>query len=1158
MLLLLIGVCQISAKNTYAQTVSLSFSLKNTTIEGVLDKIEEETEFSFLVMDKSVDLNKKVDHIQANRESINPVLDRLFKDADVAYRIIDRQIVLMPTAMEAALANVSQQAGRTVTGTVKDPSGDGIIGASVQEKGTTNGIITDLNGNFSLTVNDNAVLRIFFLGYVTLEIPVTGKSNIQVVMQEDLQNLDEVVIIGYGVQKKINLTGAISNVKTDDLTAIPTSNLSNTLAGRAPGVTIIGNSGLIGATSTIRMRGGFGEPLFVIDGVISNKEAFDALEATEVDQMSFLKDAATASVYGTSAGNGVILVTTKTGDARIAKPKFDYQGTYSVSNPTQTLFTDLFTATDELIYQNRVAEFKGQALPNGEGEFAYFENRDYNVNDYIWQNPWNMKHSLSVTGGADKFKYYIMAGYMQEEGSYLNLENEKYNVRSNLTAQLSKAISVNLNLSAYQTNGNRFYWTGSPDDSQDVYDFYRCTFNATRTLPFYSYEDGTPATEKTDYPIRPEIGSWTGWNPVDQVVGNRYIKTRKRNMNGTLSFNIDLESLTPGLSTKVLFNYTGDDYMRKKFMTEQKNYIFQRADPSGNRFLPAPLDKTKYSIFDFNTGEHLQYGMRTLWSEQFNWFLNYDRTFDKHGVSGMVVFEQATNGGEFVYAEGKEPLAYIDQMFAFSTDAENRYGDADEYVGAHLSWIGRFNYNYAQKYIAEFSFRYDGSTLFAPGKRWGFFPSVSAAWRIEQENFMESTREWMSNLKLRLSYGTTGNDLDVSNNPISPFSYLSKYIAGTSYIVGSEYLSGIKPGTVPNPNITWATSTTYNVGLDPGFLDGRLQAGFDAFYRTEENILGTRTATLPSTYGQTLAPENYAKRSWRGGEVTLSWRNKAAGGKIEYSVYANMGYAKDRWEILDESAVYKTGNLQDLSQVGYSGGRQTGLIAVGLLRTQEQIDEINAKNRELFGKDLLQYGRALYLGGILYKDTRGDSYLPGADGKIDANDAYNLLSDNAVPRLNYGFGGEISWKGLTLSAHFQGVGSYDKFVSGYDAGIYQHGGSNRPYFPLWTSPDLWTPENPDGKYPRVVGSSWYESGVGRTTFWQRNGAYIRLKNLNIGYKIPKSILNLVSLTEAQVFFNGTNLFALSELTEFYMDPEQAYYDSYPLMKTFTFGLNVSF
>ncbi|GAB6120950.1 TonB-dependent receptor [Dysgonomonas termitidis] len=1149
-IILLFAVLQLSAENSYAQSVSLSFSLKDTTIESILDKIEEETEFSFLILDKSIALNKTVDNISVNKESIDQVLNKLLKNTDIRYRIIDRQIVLMPGSMASTLSVSPGQAGHAVTGIVKDVHGEAIIGASVREKGTTNGVFTDTDGRFRLSVEDNAVLQISYLGYISQEIPVKGKSDIQVIMQENLQNLDEVVVVGYGVQKKVNLTGAITNVKANELTSIPTSNLSNTLAGRAPGVTIVGNSGLIGATSSIRIRGGFDEPLFVIDGVISNKEAFDALEATEVDQMSFLKDAATASIYGTSAGNGVVLVTTKRGDAQVAKPKFDYQGTYSFSKPTKTLFSDLFTATDELIYQNRVAEFKGRVLSNGPEEFAYFENRDYNVNDWIWQNPWNTKHSMSVTGGSDKFQYYVMTGYMKEEGSYVNLKNDKYNVRSNLTAKLSRAISVNLNLSAYQTDGKRFYWPGSPDDSQDVYDMYRCTFNAMRTLPFYSYEDGTPANKITDYPIRPEIGSWTGWNPVDQVIGNRYVKTRKRNINGTLTFNIDLGAVTPGLSTKVLYNYTGDDYMRKKFLTFQKNYVFQRADPAGNRFLPAPLDKTKYSIFTFNTTESLQYGMRTLYSQQFNWFLNYDRNFGKHTVSAMAVFEQASNGGEYVYAKGENPLTYIDQMFAFSSDTEKRYGDAEEYAGAHLSWIGRFNYNYAQKYIAEFSFRYDGNTLFAPGKRWGFFPSVSAAWRINQESFMESTRDWLSDLKLRLSYGTTGNDLNVNNVKITPFSYLPKYVSGSSYIFGSSYLQGIVSGATPNPDLTWATSTTYNAGVDVGFLNHRLSATIDAFYRKETDILGSRTLKLPSTYGQSLAPENYAERSWRGGEFTANWRDKAAGGKIQYSVYANIGYAKDRWDVLDESAVYKTGNLQDLSQVGLSSGRQTGLIAIDLIRTQEQVDELKAKGFK-------QYGRDPYLGGILYADTRGDGYSLGPDGKIDVNDQYNLLSDNATPRINYGFGGEISWNGFTLSAHFQGVGNYDKFMSGVDAGFYQHGGDNRPYFPIWTSPDVWTPENPAGKYPRVVGSSWYESGVGYSTFWKRNGAYIRLKNLNIGYSIPKTVLSPVGLTSAQVFFNGTNLFSISEVNEL-MDPEQAYYDSYPLMKTFTIGLNFSF
>ena len=1148
----LLTMLLVGAQTLSAQPVSLTFSMSDTTIERVMDKIEEETDLSFLVLDRSLAITKGVSSFNVNSESLDQVLDRLFAGTGISWRRVDKQIMLTSVSAQAATESAQQQ-GNRLTGRVVDQAGEPLVGATVAVEGTTNAVITDANGNFELQVPENATLQITYFGYITALESVGGRTNIAITMQQDNQMIDEVVIVGYGTQKKVNLTGAITNVKTAELSAIPSANLSNSLAGRAPGVMIEGNSGLVGSTSSIRIRGAFGEPLFVIDGVITNKEAFDALDATEIDQLSFLKDAASASVYGSSAGNGVVLVTTKKGDAGVSKPRFEYQGSYTFKDTTQPLFTDLFNATDELIYQNRVDEFLGRPARNGQNEFDYFKNRDYNVNDWIWQTPWDTKHSLSVTGGSENIQYYMMANFQKEEGSYLNTNNDKYNIRSNVTAKLSKAISANLNLSAYQTNGTRFYWREADHDSQDIYDMYRATFNAMRTLPFYSYLDGTPAEPGviTEYPIRPEIGSWTGWNPVDMVIGNRNVKTRKRNFNGTMTFNVDLGGLTPGLSTRVLFNYTGDDYMRKAFMTHQKQYIFQRADPEGNRFLPAPLDPTKYSNFTFNTTEHLRYTMKTLWSEQFNWFVDYNRTFGKHGIAATAVFEQASNGGEQIQAQGEKPLAYIDQMFVFSNDRENRVANATEYVGGRLSWIGRLNYNYSDKYIAEFSFRYDGNTLFAPGKRWGFFPSASAAWRITQENFMESSKGWLSDLKLRASYGTTGNDLDVNNAVIAGFQYLPRYVAGTSYMFGSNYASGIAPGTTPNPNLTWATHTTYNVGIDFGFLNQKLTGTIDLQLSKETDILGPRTVSYPSSYGQTLAPENYAARSWRGGEFSLSWRDRAAGGQIQYSAYIQMGYTKNRWDVLDEAASYKTGNLTTLSRIGHSvDGFQTGLIAIDLIRTEAQVEELKAQGFK-------QYGRDPYLGGILYKDTRGDGYSLGPDGKIDGNDSYNVLSDNAVPRLDYGFGGEISWKGISLSAHFQGVGPYDKFVGGADGGFYQHGGQNRNYFPIWASDDLFTLENRDGKYPRVVGSGWYESGVGRTSFWKRNGAYLRLKNLNIGYRLPKVVTDFLSIDSAQVYFNGTNLFVISDILEF-QDPEQRYYDSYPIMKSFTFGLNFSF
>ncbi len=1125
--------------------VNLELALNQTTVGTVIRSISEQTGYEFSY-DETL-LNKKISKVFVNlkNEHIENVLQEVFKNTGISYKIVNNRVFLKDdtskrNAHSEPIVTAIQQQKKKISGIIVDDTGLPVIGANIVLKGGAGvGTITNIDGEFTLEgIPDGATLLVSYIGYLDQEILVTkDKTTFQITLHEDTQKLDEVVVVGYGVQKKVNMTGSISNVKSEELSVIPNTNLSNSLAGRAPGATITGNSGLMGASSEIRMRGGFGDPLFVIDGVIRDKEAFDNLEPYEIDQMSFLKDAASASIYGSAAGNGVVLVTTK-GGVKNQKPVFNYQGSYAFSKPTQELFADRWTAIDDLDYQNAVARFQGTKEPNGEAEYAYFRdnNINYNVNDYIWQNPWNTKHSLSVTGGSEKVQYYVMGSFLAEEGSYVSLENKKFSLRSNLTVELSKYIKMNVNLDANQSNDKRFYWPFSDDDDQAVYDLYRCTFNAMKTTPFYSNLDGTPSATITDYPIYQDYGSWQGWNPVDQVVGNRYLKTRRRNMNGIVSFDFNLDFITKGLSTKIMGSYIGHDYNRKRFMTFQKNYKFQQADPEGNRFLPAPLNLNEYNTFNFSQNyENLDYRAKQLWTEQFNWFVNYANTFGKHDVNAMVVFEQAANGGEWIQAKGEQPMANLDQMFNYSKDAERRWGDAEEYTGGRLSWIGRFNYTFDQKYIAEFSFRYDGNTLFPDGHRWGFFPSVSAAWRLSEESFMENTTDWLSNLKLRASYGTTGNDLDLSKDPID------KITANT-----------IVAGDTPNPTLTWATSTTYNGGLDFGFFNNRLSGTLDVFYRKEVDILGPRTVTLPSTYGQALAPENYAERSWRGGELALTWMDKAANGAIDYSAYVNLGFARDRWDVLDVSATYQEGgNLYALSPLGKADGILTGLIADHLLTDPAEVEALKAQGFK-------QYGRDPYLGGILYKDTRGDGYTEGPDGRIDGNDAYNLLSENGTPRINYGLGGNIKWKGITIDVHFQGVGKYDRFVGGVDGGFYQHGGAVRPYFPIWTSDKVYDPElNPNGVYPRIVGNSWYESGAGNTSFWMRNGAYLRLKNLNIGYDLPKSILRPLGITHAQVFANATNLFCISDVTEF-LDPEQKYYDSYPLMRTFSFGLNFSF
>lgn len=1150
-ILLVFSLFQIHANSSFGQNTKITLNFENVSLEKVLNQIETLTDYKFIYKDNEVNYKKRVT-ISVAKKPLLTVLEDLLSETNIGFKIDGKQIVLRQKSLLQSYnitedAVVQQQF--QVSGTVVDEKGVPLPGTSIVEKGTTNGTQSDFDGNFTLDLTDeNVTLEFYYIGFATQDVAVNGQTQIDVIMKESASGLDEVVVVGYGTQKRVNLTGAITSIKTEELNEIPTNNLSNTLAGRAPGVNITNTSGLSGASSSIRIRGSFGEPLYVIDGIVRSKEAFDALNANEVDQLSFLKDAATASIYGSRAGNGVVLVTTKKGIEQ--KPVFNFQTSYSSSLPTQTLLSDLTTATDELIYQNRVAEFNGTTPPNGPVEFDYFENKSYNVNDFIWRNPSSLDYSMSVAGGGKAVTYYTLASYRSEEGSFKGLDYNKFNLRSNVSAKLSKSITLDVNIGASQQNHDRFYWPFSPDDDYDVSDLYRVTFNWPKTYPFYTDANGTPSSQITDYPVQTPMGSWLAWSVIDQIVGDRYIKTRKRQLSSIISLDIDLGNIVPGLSTKFVGSYLAEDYMRKHFLTFQKNYVFNQADPDGNRFIPGAPDPNKTNTFTFSQNqEFLSYNINTSWEYQADWFINYKNTFGNHGVNAMVVFEQAENGLYGAYAKAEDPVTNYDQDFVYSTDAERRYGNGYEEIGARQSIIGRVNYDFKERYIAEFSFRYDGNTLFPKEGRWGFFPSFSGAWRISEESFMSNT-DWLNELKLRASYGTTGNDLDVNNNSISPFSFINTYQNNGSYIFGNDLYRGIGPGATPNPNLTWATSTTYNAGVDFETLDRKLVGSIDVFNKKEVDILGSRLVTLPDNYGQSLAPENYAERSWRGGELSVMWRDFSENGKFKYSVYGNIGYAKDQWDKIDQDPIFEEGGLRESeSKIGQPINRIFGLKSLGIIRTQDQLDDLLAQG-------FTQYGRTPYLGGLYFEDIRGDGYSAGPDGKIDGND-FQLLSENAAPRINYGFGFNFGWGNFTLDAHFQGVSNYDRIISNQEgAGMRQHGGTVRPYYPIWAS-DVWTPENPDAEYPRVIGRNWYESGTGSTSFWIHNGAYVRLKNLNLGYSLPKDVLENIGVASVQIFLNGTNLFAISDITEFH-DPEQKNYDSYPVMKSYSLGMNFKF
>ena len=1035
-------------------------------------------------------------------------------------------------------------------GKVSDEEGNPIVGATVLIKGTTRATSTDAEGLFTINANVGDVLIIRNLGYKTQELSISSLQQIDISLAQDNANIDEVVVVGYGTQKRSNITSAISTVNGDALKNVAPSNLSNALAGRAAGVKVTGTSGLAGASSKIRFRGSFAEPLFVIDGIVRDKAAFDALEANEVDQMSFLKDAGAAAVYGTRAGNGVVIVTTKKGS--VQKPEFNIQSNVALGQTTMTPLADLTTAVDELVYQNRVAEFQGLPIPNGDEEFAYFENRNYNANDIIWRNPISHRQSISVSGGSDKITYYNLLSFRNENGSYQSLDHQKFNLRSNVSANITDAFSIDLNISANQQNSNRFFWpfsTSAEDDDFDVSDFYRVTFNWPKMYPFYLTEDGTPSNTATPYPVQTPMGSWQAWNVIDQVVGDRYIDRKVRQINPILSLNLKLDKLVPGLSTKFVGSYIAEDYLRKRYMSFQKNYTFTSLDPDGNPFIPAPPSEDRTNIFTFSQQQpFMDYATERKWEYQMNFFINYMQTFGQHDVGGTLVFKQGELGFTEISSMAQSPITALDQMHVYPTDRTFRETNGLEGIDARQSLIGRFNYAYGGKYLAEASFRYDGAALFPEQERFGFFPAISAAWRLSEESFFSKMKETVSDLKLRFAYGATGNYLDVFGEVIDPFSFAEKYATTGGFIFGDRYYNGLEYGATPNPNITWTRSESYNFGLDFGFLNNKLNGAFELFKRSESRILGPRTVLLPDSYGRALAPENYAARSYRGGEISINWNDQI--GEISYGVAGNLGYSVDRWDVYDEPAAYSPGGTEAFrSRVGRPENRLYGLKAVGLVQTQQQLDQ-------LIDQGYTSYGRDPYLGMILFEDIRGQGYSDTPDGIIDDNDV-TLLSTNNSPRWDYGLALNGSWKGISVNALFQGVLNYDRMISNQEGGgMRQHGGTFRPYYPVWAD-DVWTPENPNAKYPRVVGHNWQESGSAPSSFWIRNGAFFRLKDLNVSYALPASFTDKIKMNSVNVFFNGSNLFVISPMTEFH-DPEQLNYDSYPIMKTFTFGLDIKF
>ncbi len=989
-----------------------------------------------------------------------------------------------------------------VKGVIKDATGAPLVGVSVMEKGTTNGIASNIDGDYSINVSKpDAILVFSAIGYATVELPVGGKSVINLTMNEDTNLLDDIVVVGYGTQKKASVTGAVASVKGETLKTTTNANLSNSLAGRMAGVVATNRSGEPGSDwSDILIRGkatfskdgiSTNAPLYVIDGV-ANRGGIERLNPSDIESISVLKDAS-AAIYGAQAANGVILVTTKRGNN--SKPIVEYNGSVSISQHTRT--PKLMNAYQYMVYEDERSVRNGQTPVFDKIKGGYLDgtiNRlEYGDTDWVNTVFSNFspltRHSLSVRGGNENVKYYISGDYSWQQPNYRNTEFDfsTSQIRANIDAQITKDLNIGLELSGRSENrNNSIYGTGT---------MMWETFCAYPYLYDY-YPNGLPGPGVSwgnNLAIL-AAGKETGYDRIDDLITNTKI-----------NFKLDMPWVTKGLS---LSGYAAFDHYvnnRKQFWDMWDTYKYNSATGEYDK-------QTTNADYNINLNQYNNKSLTTTLHAR----LAYDRTFGDHNVSAFVAYEQSKNKGENFWAWRGYYLSNQLDYLDFGGDKDKTNGGKG-YVSARQNVFGRANYSYKNKYLAEFTLRYDGSMNFAQHGRWGTFPGGSLGWRISEESFMKNVK-FVDELKIRASWGLLGNDR------IAQFQYLSTYEMGSGAILGSPASQdkGFSPGRIGNPYITWEKVDSKNIGFETQLFGNKLSFSADYFYEKRTDILTPKQASIPSYTGLTLPDQNIGRIDNQGVELSINYSNQI--GDFRYFIGGNFTYTKNEIKFFDEAE-----NIPEWQrQTGYSIDSWLMYKTDGIYNTW---DEINSTPHLSGTKP----------GDIKYLDI-------DEDGEITDKDRVRDYSSN-IPQIVYGINLGFEWKGLGFNMLWTGQGKATQMIVPY--GLNQQ---VEYYNGRWISAE----ETPNAKYPGAfnkddkINTKWSD-------FWLYDASFIRLKNVEISYQLPKRIINKIGMQNLRIYVTGNNLFTIDNIK--IQDPESTATSSgqyYPQQRTYSFGLNFSF
>lgn len=1124
-LLLFFGLQNVFAEQSNNDRTLFTLESSNMTVKEIINKIEKESEYIFFYMDKSIDMNRRVS-VNTNKEDIEKVLQQIFADSNVNYYISNRQIMLSKKNA-VSIADASQQNRISIKGSVKDALGP-IAGANILIKGTVNGTITDMDGNFTLEdVPSNAILDVSYIGYITQTIQVNNQSVFHIILKEDSEALEEVVVVGYGVMKKKDLTGAVAQVGNSSLKDLKISHPTEAMAGKLAGVQVQQVGGQPGQPATIRVRGSgsitaSSAPLYVVDGYPLGTQNLNAINPNDIESIEVLKDASAAAIYGSRAANGVVLVTTKSGKAGKLSVNLDvYAGFQNVTKKLDLMDAQEFVEfSREAFNNNYISKVAGASItdpvssrPSGNryrypafyDDAAYVSSlgRGTDWQDEIYRTAPVQNYQLTVTGGDEKSKYMFSAGYYDQQGIVINSDYKRYSGRAKIDSKLADWLTMGINIAPTYMTANQItqgHWA-----SDGVINSALATASVT---PVYN-EDGTWASQSM-YAVASD--GLTG-------VPNAVASTNIHNYSTTLRlFNNGYIEIIPIKNLRIKSTFGAD-------FNEYRNEYFRPSTiPSNGNVAPLPATDRKATEKTAQTVNWLNENTVT-----------YNGVWGNNQLDLLGGFTVQKNKYNYVEASGSN---FPNDKIQTINNATVKTSTTDRNVWTLLSYLARANYRYNDRYYLTASIRADGASQFGKNNRYGYFPSGSVAWRVSQEEFMKDLH-WLSDLKIRASYGITGNN-NIGNYAAIGLIQNANYVYG---IGSGNIVSGSAQQSFSNADLSWEKTRQADLGIEFSVLNSRLSFSLDLYNRKTTDLL--MNVDIPTITGYTNAMQNIGKMRNKGLELTITGLPFTTK-NFTWEATGNLSINRNKVLALGPTGdpIFSDGGAgtTHITMVGEPIGSFYGYKMIGVFKNKQELSEY-------------PHFADTQAGDVKFEDVNGD-------GKITADD--RTIIGNNMPDFTWGMTHSFTFKGFDASFSLQGVVGNEVLHLGRRFYTQGEGNQNqlREMLGRWQSES-----NPGtGWIPRANSQPTGQNNV-ISSRWVEDGSFLRLNNLTIGYTIPDLLAKKCFLQRARVYVSTQNLFTISNYSGY--NPETSFkednvtapgtdYGMYPLYRTCTFGINVTF